>query len=287
MAAYQIGLYEKATPPRLTWRDRMKEARTAGFDFIELSIDETDERLARLDWSAQIKGELRNFSVDTGVPFGSICLSGHRKYPLGSGDPRVYARSLEIMEKSLILACDLGIRYIQLAGYDVYYEDSSPDTVERFRENLCKSVEMATRYGVVLGFETMETPFMDTVQKAMMYVGAVDSPYLGIYPDLGNLTNAALSYNVPVPADLRKGAGHIIAAHIKETRPGEYRNVPFGTGHVDFPAVIGACWELGVRRYVTELWYQGNGTWQEDIHEAAELAHEILGPLSKEDDYAG
>ena len=282
MTAYQIGLYEKATPPRLTWRDRMKEAKTAGFDFIELSIDETEERLARLDWSRRIKREMRNLSADTGVPFGSICLSGHRKYPLGSSDPKVSARSLEIMGKALVLARDLGVRYIQIAGYDVYYEDSTPDTVTRFRENLSKSVEMAAQYGVVLGFETMETPFMDTVQKAMTYVDAASSPYLGVYPDLGNLTNASLLYGVPVPDDLAKGAGHIIAAHIKETQPGEYRDVPFGTGHVDFSAAIGACWELGVRRYVTELWYQGNGTWQDDIHEAAELARDILNPLSKE-----
>lgn len=282
MSIYQIGLYEKAMPPRLTWQERMKEAQMAGFDFIELSIDETDERLARLEWSGRINRELRNLAANMGVPFGSICLSGHRKYPLGSSAPNVCARSLEIMEKALVLACDLGIRYIQLAGYDVYYEDSSADTIQRFGENLAKSVEMATRYGVVLGFETMETPFMDTVQKAMSYVDLVASPYLGVYPDLGNLTNASLLYGVPVPDDLRTGAGHIIAAHIKETRPGEYRDVPFGTGHVDFPAVLGACWELGVRRYVTELWYQGKGTWRDDIHQAADLAHEILTPLSKE-----
>ena len=279
---YQLGLYEKATPRRLTWKDRMKEARTAGFDFLELSIDESEERLSRLNWSAQNRKEMFALSRDTGVPFGSICLSGHRKYPLGSGDPDLRAQGLEIMEKALALACDLGIRYIQLAGYDVYYEDASADTVVRFGENLRKSVDMAAGCGVVLGFETMETPFMDTVQKAMSYVGSVGSPYLGIYPDLGNLTNASLLYGVPVTDDLQTGAGHIIAAHIKETRPGEYRDVPFGSGHVDFPAVLGACWELGVRRYVTEFWYQGSDAWRDDLRQAAALAHGILGPLSKE-----
>lgn len=279
---YQLGLYEKATPKRLTWKDRMKEARAAGFDFIELSIDESEERLSRLNWSAQNRKEMFALSRDTGVPFGSICLSGHRKYPLGSGDPDLRAQGLEIMEKALALACDLGIRYIQLAGYDVYYEDASADTVVLFGENLRKSVDMAAGCGVVLGFETMETPFMDTVQKAMSYVGSVGSPYLGIYPDLGNLTNASLLYGVPVTDDLQTGAGHIIAAHIKETRPGEYRDVPFGSGHVDFPAVLGACWELGVRRYVTEFWYQGSDAWRDDLRQAAALAHGILGPLSKE-----
>ena len=43
-----------------------------------------------------------------------------------------------------------------------------------------------------LGFETMETPFMDTVEKSMEYVNKINSPYLGVYPDIGNLKNASL-----------------------------------------------------------------------------------------------
>ncbi|MGE5614798.1 MAG: L-ribulose-5-phosphate 3-epimerase [Bacillota bacterium] len=282
MASYQLGLYEKAMPSDLTWKERMEAARDADFDYIELSIDESDERLARLDWSKDTRKELLNLVLDTGVPFGSICLSGHRKYPLGSNDPSICAQSLDIMRKSLELAADLGIRYIQLAGYDVYYEESSADTVRRFKDNLTKCADMAARYGVLLGFETMETPFMDTVQKAMFYVDAISSPYLGVYPDLGNLNNASLIYGVPVSDDLKTGAGYIIAAHIKETKPGKYRDVPFKTGCVDFGTLIKTCWQLGVRRYVTELWYHSGDAWRDHIREAALLAREILRTLDKE-----
>ena len=80
----------------------------------------------------------------------------------------VYKRQgMEIMEKAIQLADDLGIRVIQLAGYDVYYEESTPETVKRFGENLKKCEQMAARSGIVLGFETMETEFMNTVEKAM------------------------------------------------------------------------------------------------------------------------
>jgi len=41
---------------------------------------------------------------------------------------------------------------------------------------------MAAKEGVQLGFETMETPFMDTTAKAMHYVDIVNSPYLGVIP---------------------------------------------------------------------------------------------------------
>lgn len=282
MANYQIGLYEKAMPADLSWKDRMEAARAAGFNNIELSIDETDARLARLDWSKHERKELLSIAQDTGVPFSSICLSGHRKYALGSNDPALCARGLTIMEKALELACDLGIRYIQLAGYDVYYEESSKDTVKRFQDNLAKCVAMAAQYGVLLGFETMETPFMDTVQKAMAYVSAVDSPYLGVYPDLGNLTNASLLYGVSVSDDLKTGAGHLIAVHMKETLPGVYRDLFFGAGHVDFKTILQTCWQLGARRYVTELWYQGSDAWRDDIRQAASLAHGILQQLDQE-----
>ena len=41
MADVRLGLYEKATPKELTWRERLEAAGRAGYDFLEISIDET------------------------------------------------------------------------------------------------------------------------------------------------------------------------------------------------------------------------------------------------------
>ena len=46
-----IGIYEKALPNVFTWEEKFRAAKMAGFDYMELSIDESDERLARLDWT--------------------------------------------------------------------------------------------------------------------------------------------------------------------------------------------------------------------------------------------
>ena len=127
----------------------MKET---GFDFVELSIDETDEKLSRLDaWDDLV-----------GLPLGSICLSAHRRFPLGSHCPEIIKESLQIGIKAIELASRLGIRIIQLAGYDVYYEEHDEGTESRFIENLDTLVKCAAKEGVLLGFETMETP-LDTV----------------------------------------------------------------------------------------------------------------------------
>ena len=276
MKKYAIGLYEKAMPPTMSWREKLEFAKSAGYDFVEISIDEKDEKLARLDWTAAERLELIQTMKEVGLPIHSMCLSGHRKYPFGASDPAVRARSMEIMEKAILLAADLGIRIIQLAGYDVYYEEGTAESKAWFLENLKKATEMAATRGILLGFETMETDFMNTVWKSMYYVDAVGSPYLGVYPDSGNLTNAAKSSGGNVLDDLYSGRGHMFALHLKETVPGVFREVPFLTGHVDFNAVIKKAWELGIRRFVTEMWYVGNDSWADDIRFACKSMSDII-----------
>ena len=267
MKQYVLGLYEKSMPNTLSIREKLEAARESGYDYVELSVDETDEKLARLNWSAEERRQIREAMAETGMPIRSICLSGHRKYPLGHPDPAVQKRSIEIMEGAIRLACDLGIRIIQIAGYDVYYEEGTAQTRADFEKNLRRSVEMAAREGVILAFETMETDFLNTVEKAMYWVDLIRSPYLQVYPDAGNITNVAVSAGKDVLEDLRTGTGHLAALHLKETVPGVFREVPYGTGHVDFGAMTGEAWRLGVRRYMAEFWYDGTDTWRETLRE--------------------
>lgn len=276
MRGYTIGLYEKAMPSTLNWEEKMIEAKRAGFDFIEMSIDETEEKLERLDMTEEECMELIRLMNKTGIPIRSMCLSGHRKYPFGSHNEETRKRSMEIMNKAIRLSEVLGIRVIQLAGYDVYYEEGDADTKRWFEENLKKAVHNAAAAGVLMGFETMETDFMNTVQKAMYYVNRVNSSYLGVYPDLGNITNAAKIVQKDVVEDILCGLGHFVAMHLKETKPGVFREVPFRSGHVDFITGIQAAWKVGIRRFVTECWYVGNERWKEELKETNAMMRTIL-----------
>lgn len=276
MKKYFLGLYEKAMPNSMELSEKLVTAKRLGYDFVELSIDETDAKLSRLDWSREERLSAVKAMYEAELPFRSICLSGHRKYPLGSPDPATEKRGMEIMEKAIELADDLGIRIIQLAGYDVYYEEGNADTKKRFAENILRSTELAARHGVVMGFETMENDFMNTVEKAMEYVRLADSPYLNVYPDLGNITNAAKTYGTSVEDDIRSGRGHLCAMHLKETVPGVFREVPFGTGHVDFESGIKTAFDCGVRRFVTEMWDIGDGRWEQSIKDAVAMLKPIL-----------
>ncbi len=278
---YVLGLYEKSMPNQCSMREKLSAAGAAGFDFVELSVDETKEKLSRLKWNREDCFSLQRDMVETGVDFRSMCLSGQRAYPLGHPDPEMRALSLEILKKAIILAARLGIRVIQLAGYDVYYEPSTEETREAFGQGLRAGVEFAAREGVVLAFETMETPFLNTVEKAMYWVREINSPYLQVYPDMGNLTNAALP-DKDVLFDLEQGRGHLFAVHLKETVPGVFREIPFGTGHVDFEAVTKKAFAMGVRRYVAESWYDGKENWQEVLRFNKKFLCEFLDRAAKE-----
>lgn len=281
MKGYQLGLYEKSMPKSLTWREKFNYTKEAGFDWLEISIDETDEKLMRLDWNKDQRNELRRIMEETECNIYTMCLSGHRKFPLGSKNEQNRIESLNIMQKAVDLAVDLGIRIIQLAGYDVYYEDGDEETKNLFFENLKVAVSMAAEKGVLLGFETMETDFMDTVEKSMNYVNKIDSPYLGVYPDIGNLTNASKIYNSNIEDDLLLGKGRILASHLKETIPGHYREIPFGTGHTNFIECLRVLKKLSVRMFVGEFWYTGSDSWEKDLKDANVFLREKLNKVYK------
>lgn len=265
MKKYEIGLYEKAMRNTLTWKEKLQCTKECGYDYLEISIDATEEKINRIYMDTEEKREIMEAIFDTGIPIGSMSVSALTKYALGDPDQAVRDRGMEIAEKSIQLSSALGVRTVMIPGYDIYYGESTIETKRYFLENIRKIAEIAEREGILVGFETMENNFMNTTGKAVQYVNMVDSAYLKIYPDAGNITNAAVANRHDVCEDLSLGKGKLIALHLKETKPDVYREVPFLTGHVEFERIINTAWKLGVRRYVTELWDVGQPQWKEDI----------------------
>ena len=276
---YLLGMYEKAMPKDLSWEEKLNACKAAGFDWVEISIDETDEKIARLYWSKEEKDELVRLMKKTGTPIYTMCFSAQRKYSLGSLGKEKHEKAMEIMEKAIDFAAYMGIRIIQLAGYDCYYEEANEETRAEFIRNLKTAAEMAAKKGVLLGFETMmDRDFIDTVEKGMAYVHLVGSPYLGVYPDIGNLAGARhdFGYTKSVNDDLRIGAGHLFACHLKETNPKTDRSVPWGTGLTDYEGNLPVLKELGVRMFNGEFWCDDPEHWEENLKRSCDFLREKL-----------
>ncbi len=246
-----VGLYEKALPVDLDWEERLRQSAEAGFDFAEISIDESDGRLARLDWAPSQRAALRRAIANTGVPIMTMCLSGHRKYPLGSASSQIRERALDILRGAIEFAADIGLSIVQVMGYDVFYEPAFSGTEARFLDGLEQGVRWAGASGVMLGLENCDLEFADSIDKSLRIVEHLHSPWFQLYPDMGNL--AAAGYD---PADqLRRAAGHLVAVHVKDTTPGVVRGVPFEQGLVPFGEVFQTLAEVGFWGPMTvEMW---------------------------------
>ena len=246
-----VGIYEKAFPADYSLEQILGSASEIGYDFVELSIDESPERLQRLDWSKSERAALRQVIGDTGIPFWGMGVSAHRKYPLGSTSPEVRQRGLDIFSQSIELAVDLGLRVIQVMGYDVFYEPSTPDTEANFLEGLKIGEKWASAAGVMLALENIDHETVDSVEKAMRFVKELDSPWFNVYPDIGNL--AAFGYD-PIK-QLPLAEGHLVGVHVKDTRPGEVRGVLLEKGIVPFQDSFQLLSRMGFSGpIVMELW---------------------------------
>jgi L-ribulose-5-phosphate 3-epimerase len=280
-----LGIYEKALPKESSWKERLMLAKKLNLDFVEMSIDETDERLARLDWTQEQRQEVWQAMQETGVKILSLCLSGHRRFPFGSADPQKREQALIIMAKAIELAADLGIRTIQLAGYDVYYEKKTVNTRADFIKNLQKAVALAAAKEVVLAIEIMDDSFIPSISEFLKIKRQIPSPYLQVYPDLGNLS--AWPSN-DVGYELEQGIEYITAVHLKDTLavtnefPGKFKEVPFGSGCVDFLGCLKTLKALNYNGpFLIEMWSETSTDPIKEINEALNF----LQPLLKEAGY--
>ena len=250
----KLGIYEKAIPLQLSWIEKMNTAKAAGFDFIELSVDGLEPRIHRLDWDDAQINEIRRASEITGVPLLTMALTANRYFPLG--DPARREQGIEIVRKGIRLAMRLGIRIIQLAPYDVNPaldgREGNEGTLGLFKDSLRRLVTYAADCGVMLSLEVVDdVRFCRSVQSVRQLIEEIDSPFLQIYTDTGNV--AALDAD-PVP-DIPNGGSHLIASHLKDAVLGCCRKVEYGKGIVDFEACLRAFKEMDFHGFfVCEMW---------------------------------
>ena len=277
LGTHLLGIYEKAFPADWSWDEKLQSARKLGFDYLEISIDETDDRIGRLDWDGTEKRRLHDAIRKSGVFLQSMCLSAHRRFPFGSRDSETRAAARQIMEKAVLFARTFGIRVIQLAGYDVYYEPSTPQSRQAFLEGLQWACKTAEKYQVMLSMEIMDTPFMSSITRYMEYKNNIQSPWLTVYPDIGNLS----AWGNDVPRELSLGKREIVSVHLKETLavtdtfPGKFKCVPFGIGCVDFAGTFRLLEHLGYcGPFMIEMWHEPGRNPEEAIAAAVRFIKE-------------
>jgi L-ribulose-5-phosphate 3-epimerase UlaE len=98
---------------------------------------------------------------------------------------------------------------------------------------------------------------MTSISKWLLWEARIRSPWFTAYPDVGNLT----AWGNNVDRELQLGIDKIAAIHLKDTlpvsssSPGQFRDVPFGKGCVDFVSVFRTRKKLNYRgTFLIEMW---------------------------------
>ena len=255
-----------------TWSKMFDDVANLGFDGIEISIDESDERLARLDWTEKDCLSLISQAKQSGVLLQSVCFSGQRRFPMGSADPAIVQKSLDMMRKCIRLCQSLGVRVLQVAGYDVFYEPSNSSTYRRYIDNLAKMTQIAERHGVVLAIEPVEAGVV-SITKALDIIREINSPFLQIYPDIANMASLGIDYF----PEFEAGVGHIAQIHIRDALPNFFYGVDIGTGIIDFDKTFQMFDRLHLSCPLTlETWNLENPQYLDDLRHAKQFIEQHL-----------
>lgn len=251
-----LGLYEKALPDNLSWEEKFSIAANAGFNFMEISIDDTDKRLERLKWDRIKRNKLSKISKSFSVPVLTMCLSATRRFPIGCSNKSICKKGIEIITDAVRFCSELGIRLIQIGGYYKLSQEKTTDaTIENFTTNLKKCVDFAASQGVMIGLENVDNEFSDSLDKLYYHIKNIKSPWLQLYADFGNL----IAMRQDAQKQLKTYIGNIAALHIKDTIEGVTRNISFGKGIVDFVSIFTVLKDLNFKGpMIMEMWADNN-----------------------------
>ena len=187
----KIGINRWTLPPEWSLAECFGAARQAGFDSIEVNIAE-DGELTLTSTEAEVR-RIADSAREAGITLSSLSNGLGWKYPLTSNDPNVRRQGVEVLRAALTAAGWLGVDAILcvpgLVVADVRYDVAYERALAALRE-LVAEAEMR---GVFIGVENVWNKFLLSPLEMAHFVDEIDSAYVGVYFDAGNV----LAYGYP------------------------------------------------------------------------------------------
>ncbi|WJH35103.1 sugar phosphate isomerase/epimerase [Paenibacillus sp. CC-CFT747] len=248
------GINVWSFPAGMKAADCMALAKEAGFDGIELALNETGE-LSLESTEADIR-QIRQTADDIGIELSSFATGLFWSYSLTSSNAETREKAKGIVRKQLEVASILGVDTILVVpgavGVDfipdaevVPYDQAYDYSLEAFKE-LAADAEARQ---VNIGIENVWNKFLLSPLEMKGFIDAVGSDYVGSYFDVGNVLYSGYPEHWI----------SILGSRIKKVHFKDYRRQPGGingfvdllAGDVDYPAVMKALEAAGYSDYVT------------------------------------
>jgi len=250
--AIKKGLVFDMVPANLSYADRFKLVRDAGFQVVQ-ALTEPDDRKAE---------EMKQAADAASIRIDSVMNVDHWQYPLSSNDPVVVEKSLAGMRTSLHNAKLWGSDVVLLVPAVVNPQTSYRDAWTRSQTQIRKLIPLAEELKVVIAIEEVWNKFLLSPLEMVQYIGEFHSPRVQAWFDVGNV----VLYGYPQDW-IRTLGKRIVKVHLKDFKRTEngYAWVNLGDGDVDWPAVRQAFDDIGYAGSVIAELEQGDETYLRDV----------------------
>lgn len=246
------GILLGMLPRNLSYADRCRLAREAGFEELEVGTVEDPAEAA----------EIKKAAEAAGLRIHSVMNQAHWKYPLSAADPETVERSIRGMETSIENARLWGADVVLLVPAVVDAETGYRQAWERSQRQIRRLLPLAEKHKIVIAVENVWNKFLLSPLEFARYVDEFQSPWVRAYFDVGNVVLFGF------PEDwIRTLGNRIVRVHLKDfrfrKRVAEFVNL--GEGDVNWPAVYRALAEIGYKGPATLELPGGDAEYLKDL----------------------
>lgn len=241
--------------PQNTLKDNFALAKDAGFDGVEVALDE-DSGEINLKSTEKDLLQVKHLAKETGIELYSVASGLYWSYFLNDEDEKIRSKAQDIVKKHLEVASILGCDTILVVPGCVNAEFAAPGKVmdyetcyERSFESIMKLKQYAEEYKVNIGLENVWNKFLITPLEMRDFIDKIGSEYVGSYLDIGN--TLATGYPEHWIKSLNK---RIKKVHFKDYRVdagGLHGFVDLLAGDVNYPDVMKELEKIGYDDWVS------------------------------------
>ncbi|WP_135553697.1 sugar phosphate isomerase/epimerase family protein [Paenibacillus cymbidii] len=236
-------------PSTMPLRDVFAHTRKAGYDAIELTLNNPDRVGFTLDSSEMEIREVGEIAQSHGIQLRSLSCGLMWDHSLSSPNPQVREKGRDIVKKQLEIASILGMDTVLVVPAYCTEEVTYDQCYDRSQEELAKLLPYAEQVKITIGIENVWNKFLLSPLEMIRYMDEIGSAFIKVYFDIGNV----MLFGHPEQW-IRMLGKHICKIHAKDfiRAVGNSKGfVPLLAGDVPWRAVMQALKDIGYDDVIT------------------------------------
>jgi len=244
--------------------EKFQLCKEVGFDGMELinpmNFGDPDAEASPEKNDAKV-AEVLAASRETGMPVhGLVNIMGNRKAHIASPDEATREKGRKLLEQSVRNCHAYGGAAVLLVPGRVTPEITHADVWNRSIEQIQQVLPVASRLGVRICIETVWNKFCETPELLRDYVDEVNSPWFGVWLDIGNVRKLS-----PSEKWVRVLGTRIVKIDVKGFTKKNQLKSKIGDDEINWPAVCDELAKVNFCGWAAAEVQNGGREWLTDV----------------------